>query len=96
MSKNAELEALLLLQEECAEVIHIANKSLRFGLEDFHPHTGVKNREALVQEIGDVMALVDILKGMGIMNDSELEIANAKKREKLKTWSSLLKEESGL
>ena len=90
---NNYKEALLLLQEECAEVIHIANKSLRFGLEDFHPHTHVRNREALIQEIGDVMALVDVLKGMGIINDSELEVAMANKREKLRRWSSLLREE---
>ena len=40
--------------EECAELIHILQKVKRFGIDNTHPHTGVRIRDALHTEIRDV------------------------------------------
>ncbi len=82
-------EALTILMEECAEVIYIASKSIRFGLEDVHPVTHQVNKDALIQEIADVMVLKDILLEQGVLNHTDLIQAKNKKEEKLKSWSSL-------
>ena len=85
-------EALTILQEECAEVIYITSKIMRFGLHDIHPETKIENRKALNQEIGDVLALIDILKELEVVTDEEILEAKVKKVEKLKIYSSLFEE----
>lgn len=82
-------EALLILQEECAEVIHIANKALRFGLLDIHPETGVVNSEALAEEIGHVLAMVDVAVKLRLVDAFYIELGRGHKAKKLKQWSSL-------
>jgi hypothetical protein len=53
-------ELLVLLIEECGEVIQAATKCLRFGYERFQPGYGV-NSEVLATEIGDVFGVTDAL-----------------------------------
>lgn len=43
------------LMEECAEVIHAASKGLRFGWNECHPERQVTNREAVAQEMHDLV-----------------------------------------
>ena len=40
-------------------------------------------------EIGDVLALIDILVERGVVDLNNINVANAAKKEKLKKWSSL-------
>jgi hypothetical protein len=40
-------------------------------------------------EVGDMLALVDILVEQGILDQDGLELAMDKKKEKLKIWSKL-------
>jgi NTP pyrophosphatase (non-canonical NTP hydrolase) len=82
-------EALNLLQEECAEVIVEASKCHRFGLSNLHHKTGIEHRAMLEQEIGDVLALVDILMEEGVVSHIGLLDARLRKQEKLKKWSNL-------
>lgn len=82
-------EALGILQEECAEVIVEVSKCDRFGLESTHYKTGLKHSKMLELEVGDVLALVDILIEQGILDPAELEIAKANKKHKLKQWSTI-------
>ena len=42
--------------EECSELIKIICKVERFGIDYPHPTTGVVNRDALIEELGDVGA----------------------------------------
>lgn len=87
-------EALNLLQEECAEVIVEASKCKRFGLNKLHYKTNVEHRAMLEQEIGDVLALVDVLMEEGVISHIGLIDAKIKKQEKLKEWSNLYENQS--
>ena len=73
------LEALGILQEECAEVIQIVSKCRRFGIDELHLKEGIKNRELLNEEIGDILAIVDYLIDQNVITVGELEQAKAKK-----------------
>lgn len=86
-------EALIILQEECAEVIQAASKIYRFGIDNEHK-SGATQRENLELEIGDMLALVDILVDQGVINLYNINKANAAKKEKLKKWSGLYETES--
>lgn len=82
-------EALDILQEECAEVIVEVSKCRRFGIDSIHHKTNIIHKEMLEQEIGDVLALVNILVEQGLLDQSKLDAAISNKIEKLKSWSSL-------
>ena len=86
---NKTQEALDILQEECAEAIVEVSKCRRFGLESNHYKTGIKHSEMLETEIGDILALVDILVDQGILNTNALEKAKEAKKLKLKKWSKI-------
>lgn len=81
-------EALVILQEECAEVIQEVSKCFRFGINNLNKN-GIKHNLVLETEIGDMLALVDILIDQGVLNQSALETAKQNKIEKLKKWSKL-------
>lgn len=84
-------ETLDILQEECAEVIVEISKCRRFGLDSYHYKTGVKHRDMLEMEIGDVLAMVDILIEHNFVDKDRLNLAKETKRNKLKTWSNIFK-----
>jgi NTP pyrophosphatase (non-canonical NTP hydrolase) len=81
-----------ILSEECAEVIQAISKCHRFGLDNFKPGKPKTNREHLEEELGDLMAMVDILLEMGAISRPSLEMAKIGKIEKLKKWSNIYKE----
>jgi NTP pyrophosphatase (non-canonical NTP hydrolase) len=81
-------EALIILQEECAEVIQAVSKCYRFGLDNSHK-SGATQRANLEMEVGDMLALVDILIEQGIVDLNNLNAAKVNKIEKLKIWSKL-------
>jgi hypothetical protein len=85
-------EALGILQEECAEVIVEVSKCRRFGIDSVHYKTGIVHAKMLEFEVGDVLALVDILVEQGVLNTAELDVARANKKEKLKQWSNIFKD----
>lgn len=91
--KRQVQEALDILQEECAEVIVEVSKCRRFGLDSVHYKTGVKHSVMLETEVGDVLALVDILIDQGILDVTTLEIAKDAKKEKLKQWSRIYEQD---
>ena len=87
-------EALVILQEECAEVIQEVSKCFRFGVDSVNYKTGLSHKSMLEMEIGDMLALVDILVDQGIVNRDGLAIANENKKIKLQQWSKLYETES--
>ena len=82
-------EALGILQEECAEVIQDVSKCRRFGIDNVYLNGQGTQRENLVKEVGDVLAMVDILIEQGLFNQSELDVAKSNKKIKLKQWSTI-------
>lgn len=86
---NQIQETLNILQEECAEVIVEISKCRRFGLNSVHYKTGIEHKKMLEQEIGDVLAMVDILIERDLITTENLNIAKSKKKEKLKLWSKI-------
>ena len=84
-------ECLNILQEECAEVIQACSKIKRFGLIGKPLNTTLTNRESLEMELGDVLALVDLLKGAGLgITEEGIERAREDKMKRLSrfmhTW----------
>jgi NTP pyrophosphatase (non-canonical NTP hydrolase) len=82
-------EVMNILSEECAEVIQAVSKCHRFGLDNLKPGKPLTNAQHLEGEIGDLLAMVDLLKLKGIVTDAGLETAKLAKIEKLKKWSSI-------
>jgi NTP pyrophosphatase (non-canonical NTP hydrolase) len=84
-------EALVILAEECCEVGQIVAKIHRWGLSSTNnmamPHT---NRDELVKEMGDVLAMIRIVQGELDISDQELARAQQNKLTKLKIYSRYL------
>lgn len=68
-------EVMAVLQEECAEVIQAVSKINRFGMHG--EWQGVTNKQALITEIGDVLAIINVLMKETDINISESDIENA-------------------
>jgi len=89
--ENAQTEALDILQEECGELIVILSKVKRFGLMSENPEQpGVTAAQRLIQEIGDVLALVDLVCTHHHLHTQEIEVAKQRKFDKLKLYSKHL------
>ena len=83
-------EILIILQEECAEVIVEISKCFRFGPDQIMQGLDITNIQRLQKELGDTLAMIELLvdKDVGITNEGLLEAKKAKFK-KLKTWSNL-------
>jgi len=88
-----EREVMNILSEECAEVIQAISKCHRFGLDNLKPGKPKTNCEHLEEELGDLLAMIDILLDMQVISTSSLESAKLAKIEKLKKWSNIFNSE---
>lgn len=86
---NKENEVMDILQEEAAEVIQAVSKIRRFGMDNSKSGTGQTNLEHLEEELGDMLAMIDILLELGIIRTPALEEAKQNKKYKLKKWSTI-------
>jgi NTP pyrophosphatase (non-canonical NTP hydrolase) len=84
-----DIEAMLILQEECAEVTQAVSKVFRFGFDECYPVGGPDNRAKLEEELGDLLAMIDIMVERCVISDSNLNAARKAKVEKLKKWSRI-------
>jgi len=84
-------EIFTILQEECAEVITSISKCKRFGLHTLIPQTDTKetNMLRLSKELGDVLAMIDLLVEQKLVTTQQLEEYKENKLEKLKKWSNI-------
>jgi NTP pyrophosphatase (non-canonical NTP hydrolase) len=82
-------EVMNILSEECAEVIQAVSKINRFGIDNYKPGKSKTNRQHLEEELGDLLAMVDILIELGVVTKSSLQQAEVAKIEKLKKWSNI-------
>jgi len=81
-------EALVILQEECAEVIQEVSKCFRFGINDLNKD-GIQHSLVLEKEVADMLCMVDILVDQGILDTARLAEGKREKQTKLKKWSKL-------
>lgn len=87
-------EILCILQEECAEVIQEVSKCIRFGPDQCYAREqdspDISNINRLQKELGDVVAMIDLLvkKDIGVTK-SGITSAKHKKFAKLKQWSNI-------
>jgi NTP pyrophosphatase (non-canonical NTP hydrolase) len=86
-------EIFCIAQEECAEVTQAISKVFRFGFDSVHPVTNKSNMDSLEEEVGDLLAMIDIMIEKCIISDANVNAARIAKKEKLKTWSNIYKEE---
>lgn len=82
-------EILDILQEECAEVIQAISKCRRFGIDNTYSKGTGTQREHLVQELGDVTLLIELLQAHQVFTEQELHEAQLRKAQKLNKWSKI-------
>jgi NTP pyrophosphatase (non-canonical NTP hydrolase) len=92
MLDEKQRETLLIMQEECAEVIQAVSKIFRFGPENFKPGKPLTNTEHLETELGDLLCMIEILYDQGMIKAEAIEQAMQNKREKLKIYSRIYHE----
>lgn len=83
-------QILLILQEECAEVIKEVSKCMRFGPDQIKPGTTKTNLQHLEAELGDVLAMIALLEDANIGVDGDnIQSAIIEKFKKLGKWSTI-------
>lgn len=90
---NKTKEILDICQEEAAEVIVAISKISRFGIDNYKPNKPLTNRQHLEEEIGDLLAMVDLLEEFNVVDMNSVNTARIAKIEKLKQWSTIFKAE---
>lgn len=86
-----ENEYITILSEECSEIIQVACKILRFGKHSRNPlnENSESNIELLQNELGDLLAIIEILSSeLKYIDSSKVEIAKQNKLLKVKKWVS--------
>jgi len=83
LSFNNSFLNLEILAEEAAEIIQAKSKVARFGWSGREPGCELTNRERLAEEIGDLLAVVDILKASTLLPEAHTEKGYNKKLKKL-------------
>lgn len=85
---DAELERLACLMEECAEVQQIVGKIIRHGYESYNPFDPhrTSNRKLLERELGDLIAVVNIVINGGDINGLDLKKAAKDKKVRIRRY----------
>jgi NTP pyrophosphatase (non-canonical NTP hydrolase) len=87
--KDLQHEILLVLQEECAEVIQAISKQFRFGADS--TFNGKSNQLRLEEELGDLLQMVELLLDQEMIDIDSVHVAMAKKKAALGIWSTHIK-----
>ena len=84
--------ALIITQEECAEVIQAVSKIMRFGFDSCYPtEDSASTKECLDMEIGQLLCMIGILVDQGVVDEDAMMTAMEAKKIKLETWSNIFK-----
>lgn len=86
---NKLQELMVLTMEECGELTQRCSKIIRKfeTLDEITEDQRVK----LLEEVGDVQCLIDLMVDCGLLTKAEIDARIDSKRDKLKTWSKLVK-----
>ena len=88
MIDSRQREILIITQEEAAEVIQEISKVFRFGIDDSH-RDGMTHRQRLTTEVGDLLAMIDLMLDSKMIDPAQLEMAKQAKTVKLRKYSSI-------
>lgn len=88
-------ECLNILQEECAEVIQAASKIKRFGIIGKREDSRLNNIQNLEMELGDVLALVELVKHSFGITTEGIENARISKMNRLSKYMHTWDETEG-
>ena len=83
MLNKQQLETAIIAMEEMAELTQVLSKLIRFG------YTPGDTGERLVQEMGDVRLMIQLLHDTFGVLTNETDEAMMRKQTKLMKWSSL-------
>ena len=84
-------EIMLIAQEECAEVTQAISKCFRFGFDS--EYNNRTNHERLTEEVGDLIAMIDLMIEHDIIDEASAQMAASQKKIKLKKWSNIFDEQ---
>ena len=84
MAMDARTQLMVIMMEECGELIQACSKALR--KDDFD------NNQNLIDEVGDVYTMIEILHDFDIVSWNDIEERVKVKRKKLSKWSDLVLE----
>lgn len=80
---------LLIMSEECSEVSHRISKALRFGLDEIQPGQEFTNAERIMRELGDLIAIYEMLRyDEKVLDKFNFEMVSLK-REKVEKFLKL-------
>ena len=87
---NAIQQLMAITSEESAELTQVCMKIMRkyTTLEEIQND---KYRDLLIEEAGDVLCMLELLVEHGVLTNEELDARVTVKRNKLATWSNLIK-----
>lgn len=89
---NELQELMIITAEECGELVQRCSKIIRkYSLKE---QIEEDQRIKLVEEIGDVYCMINLMVDHGITTWDELEKRMNVKKDKLKVWSDLIREQS--
>ena len=82
MAMDARTQLMVIMMEECGELIQACSKALR--KDDFY------DNQNLIDEVGDVYTMIEIMHDFDIISWNYIEERVKQKRKKLSKWSDLL------
>ena len=88
MITDRQREIMVITQEEAAEVIQEISKIFRFGIDDSH-RDGMTHRQRLTTEVGDLLAMIDLMIDDRLIDPAEIELAKQAKIQKLRRYSQI-------
>lgn len=82
---EAERELLIILAEECSEVIKDVAKWLRFGAKDIDPEKSdaITNDVRVALEVGDIFEVVRRIQAKGMISGYDIDKGARQKQERL-------------
>ena len=83
-SRQQLRELMMITAEEAGEVTQVCCKVLR------RDELDEKRLNNLVEEIGDLQCMINLLKEYNVLTDEQINARVAVKRKKLETWSDLI------
>ena len=84
MQMDARTELMVIMMEECGELIQACSKVLRRN--EFY------DNKQLIEEVGDVYTMIEIMHDFDMISWNDIEDRVKEKRIKLSKWSQLLEE----
>ena len=86
---NEYQQLMAITAEEAGELVQVCMKIIRMF--DNHNNIDEKRLNNLIEEAGDVYAMIDLLCEHNVLQWEDIRNRALVKREKLKTWSNLIK-----